>query len=163
MVYVTHDQVEAMTLGQRVAVLKDGVLQQYDAPLEVYRRPANLFVAGFIGTPAINQVAGHLSDEAAGSLFECEGLRLPLRRRPFTGPATLAVRPEAMTLLVAGSPQAALASKVTRLEPLGNELLVHLRGPAGGGWVARTDPERRFAVDQEIGVGLEARLEPERA
>jgi ABC-type sugar transport system ATPase subunit len=67
----------------------------------------------------------------------------------------LAVRPEATTLLDAGSPQSAWASKVIRLEPLGNELLVHLQGPTGGGWVARADPERRFAVDQAIGVGLD--------
>jgi multiple sugar transport system ATP-binding protein len=61
-VYVTHDQVEAMTMGDRVAVMKDGVLQQCDTPLSLYDRPKNLFVAGFIGSPAMNLIEGKITD-----------------------------------------------------------------------------------------------------
>ena len=66
-VYVTHDQVEAMTMGDRVAVLKDGILQQVDTPLNLYDQPANLFVAGFIGSPAMNLLRAHNVDGHASS------------------------------------------------------------------------------------------------
>ena len=69
MVYVTHDQVEAMTLGERIAVMRDGRLQQYAPPLEIYRRPANLYVATFIGTPAINLAAGRVDAGRGAATF----------------------------------------------------------------------------------------------
>jgi multiple sugar transport system ATP-binding protein len=94
-VYVTHDQVEAMTLGQRVAVLRDGRLQQCDTPQRLYRHPVNLFVAAFIGSPSMNLVEAELGDDAV----EFAGLRLPLSpaRRPdsFTGRTViLGIRPQ---------------------------------------------------------------------
>jgi multiple sugar transport system ATP-binding protein len=80
-VYVTHDQVEAMTLGDRVAVLSDGVLQQFDTPLNLFRSPANLFVAAFIGSPSMNLVEAKVSDGNANfggfSLPLPDGSRLP--------------------------------------------------------------------------------------
>jgi ABC-type sugar transport system ATPase subunit len=66
MIYVTHDQVEAMTLGQRIVVLKDGIIQQIDTPMALYDRPANLFVAGFLGSPAMNVLRGTLQGDAGG-------------------------------------------------------------------------------------------------
>jgi ABC-type sugar transport system ATPase subunit len=60
-IYVTHDQTEAMTMADRIAVMKDGILQQFDTPMETYHKPANLFVAGFIGSPAMNFISGNLS------------------------------------------------------------------------------------------------------
>jgi multiple sugar transport system ATP-binding protein len=92
-VYVTHDQVEAMTLGQRVAVLRDGVIQQVDAPQALYARPENLFVAAFIGSPAMNLVEATVADGRAAF----GGWELPLdpaRRPPRDGRVILGIRPE---------------------------------------------------------------------
>ncbi len=103
-VYVTHDQAEAMTMGQRIAVMKDGVLQQCDAPLELYRRPCNLFVAGFLGTPNMNFIparVANLGSGATGPMLDADSfqLRLPADRRPaleaYLGKnVTLGIRPE---------------------------------------------------------------------
>jgi multiple sugar transport system ATP-binding protein len=89
-IYVTHDQVEAMTLAHRVAVMDHGVLQQIGTPREVYDQPANLFVAGFMGSPPMNLVSGRIEHQR----FECDGIRLPLKGE--TGPcdAVLGFRPE---------------------------------------------------------------------
>jgi multiple sugar transport system ATP-binding protein len=92
-VYVTHDQIEAMTLGQRVAVMREGVVQQVDSPQVLYRQPVNLFVAAFIGSPAMNLVEGTI----AGDHVELAGLRIPLdpERRPArSGRAIVGIRPE---------------------------------------------------------------------
>ena len=104
-IYVTHDQVEAMTLGDRVVVMKDGVVQQFGEPLELYNTPANKFVAGFIGSPAMN-FANVTVKEANGSLLaENKGLSIKLpaetaqRLRGHVGrEVTLGVRPEDLTL-----------------------------------------------------------------
>jgi multiple sugar transport system ATP-binding protein len=155
-VYVTHDQVEAMTLGQRIAVLRDGALQQYAPPLEVYRAPANLFVAGFIGTPAINTAGGEVT---AGGMFETAGLRLALLGRWPAGPATLALRPEALSVATNGSAAADLTATVRRLEPLGSELLAHVEGPGGAPWIARLAPDAAVAAGRPVALGLDrARL-----
>jgi multiple sugar transport system ATP-binding protein len=92
-VYVTHDQVEAMTLGQRVAVMRDGKIQQVDAPQRLYEEPANTFVAAFIGSPSMNLVRAHVGDTIDFGRFQ-----IPLhrdRRPSFTGPVILGIRPEA--------------------------------------------------------------------
>jgi multiple sugar transport system ATP-binding protein len=89
-IYVTHDQIEAMTLGQRVAVLRDGVLQQVDTPQVLFRRPANLFVAAFIGSPSMNLVEA----EAAGGTVRFAGFELPLSgTTPPDGQVILGIRP----------------------------------------------------------------------
>jgi multiple sugar transport system ATP-binding protein len=91
-IYVTHDQVEAMTLGQRVAVLRDGRLQQVDTPQRLYREPVNLFVAAFIGSPAMNLVEAMVADRSV----EFGGHRFPLAGDPpLQGRVVLGVRPEA--------------------------------------------------------------------
>jgi multiple sugar transport system ATP-binding protein len=91
-VYVTHDQVEAMTLGERVAVMRDGVLQQADTPQSLYHRPANLFVAAFMGSPSMNLVEATIEDGHASF----GGFRIPLRedRRPHDGTVVLGIRPQ---------------------------------------------------------------------
>jgi multiple sugar transport system ATP-binding protein len=92
-VYVTHDQVEAMTLGQRVAVMRDGKIQQVDAPQRLYDEPTNTFVAAFIGSPSMNLVRAHVGDTIDFGRFQ-----IPLhgdRRPSFTGPVVLGIRPEA--------------------------------------------------------------------
>ena len=101
MVYVTHDQLEAMTMSDRIAIMLDGKLQQFDPPQEVYRAPANRFVAGFIGTPSMNLVDGTLAQENGGWVFEAPGLKLPvgaLGPHASPGAACLGLRPEHVTI-----------------------------------------------------------------
>ncbi|PWN04874.1 sn-glycerol-3-phosphate ABC transporter ATP-binding protein [Nocardioides silvaticus] len=101
-VYVTHDQVEAMTMGDRVAVMKDGVLQQVDTPLALYDRPANLFVAGFIGSPAMNLLSAKTAGDGVAVV---DGYELPISRAAAassTGEVTIGVRPEAWRVAAHG-------------------------------------------------------------
>ncbi len=135
MIYVTHDQVEAMTLGDRIAVLRGGVLQQVADPFTLYEHPANQFVAGFIGSPPINLFAARV--DAAGAALEAGGRAVPLPAEVAArvaarrgGPVTLGVRPEDLALEPAG-PGVALAATVEVREPLGNEVLLHWRTPVG--------------------------------
>ncbi len=136
MIYVTHDQVEAMTLGDRIAVLRKGVLQQVADPFTLYQHPANQFVAGFIGSPPINFFDAQVSAEGALA-FTVDGWSVPL---PESLAATLAgrrgrpvlvgVRPEDLTIASNG-PGGTLRGRVEVSEPLGNEVLVHWSSPAG--------------------------------
>jgi multiple sugar transport system ATP-binding protein len=134
MVYVTHDQVEAMTLGEQIAVLEGGKLQQVADPQTLYRQPANRFVAGFIGSPAMNFVAAKI---------ESDGRVVVDGAAPFvpaTAPAglgahrgravTLGVRPEDL-LTVANGPGARFDAALDVREPLGNEVLLHWNTAAG--------------------------------
>ena len=121
-VYVTHDQVEAMTMGDRVAVLRDGVLQQCDAPRTLYHEPANLFVAGFIGSPAMNLIA--VGDERPLRLGDAQlELGRPSDKAPLdaAGAMTVGFRPEA--LQVGDGP---LRAQIRTVEDLGSEVFVHL-------------------------------------
>jgi multiple sugar transport system ATP-binding protein len=121
-VYVTHDQVEAMTMGDRVAVLKDGVLQQVDTPLALYRTPANLFVAGFIGSPAMNLLQAEIEDGHA----IVGGHRMPVDRTALakaTGAVTIGVRPESFRVVDAG--QDGIPVKVTLVEELGADAYIY--------------------------------------
>ncbi len=143
MLYVTHDQVEAMTLGERVAVLHQGRLQQVAPPRELYARPANLFVAGFIGSPPMNLLPARLAADAGGRLvLDLAGQRLALpdllaaaARAATEGALTLGMRPEALRLV--GPRAGALRARVLYGEFLGHELLAHLalgtEGAAGEG------------------------------
>jgi multiple sugar transport system ATP-binding protein len=98
-VYVTHDQVEAMTLAHRVAVMNHGVLQQIGPPREVYDQPANLFVAGFMGAPPMNFIEGGI----AGGRFESQGVSLPLEGTDGTGAAVMGFRPEDAEIVEPGA------------------------------------------------------------
>jgi len=156
-IYVTHDQVEAMTLGDRVVVMKDGLVQQVGEPLELYGRPANRFVAGFIGSPAMNFVEVAIQGAGDALWAEAEGLRIRVppefSSRMQTGRRlTLGLRPEALTLANgagAGSDDASFATKVDVVEPLGNEILLNFR--AGGvPMVARVDPGVRVKAHDSI-------------
>ncbi|HZA97922.1 MAG TPA: ABC transporter ATP-binding protein [Gemmatimonadales bacterium] len=137
-VYVTHDQEEAMTLGWRVAVMKDGFLQQVAPPMELYRRPANRFVAEFVGSPAMN----FLPAEAAGGLAPggVSGL-------------TLGVRPHDLAIVPQGTGDA--DAWVDVVEPRGSELLVYLRlGAQGDGAELRVVTPPEPAIEEERVVGI---------
>ncbi|MBB4635056.1 ABC transporter ATP-binding protein [Longimicrobium terrae] len=138
MVYVTHDQVEAMTLGDRIVVLHEGRIQQIGAPLHLYDHPANRFVAGFIGSPAMNFFDGTIERGAEPAFVATGGaLRVPLdgewasRLHPFTGRAvTMGIRPESLYAARGRPADAQFASAsftVEGVEPLGNEIFVHAR------------------------------------
>ena len=120
-VYVTHDQVEAMTMGDRVAVMKDGVLQQVASPLELYDRPANLFVAGFIGSPQMNLLSATMVDGVP-----CVGgYKVPVEGdvRPTTDRITIGVRPEGWRMV--GPDDGGLPVQVTVVEDLGSDAFVY--------------------------------------
>ena len=164
-IYVTHDQVEAMTLGDRVVVMKDGLVQQVGEPLELYGKPANRFVAGFIGSPAMNFVDVAIG-ESGGTLWaDAEGLRLKVppqmleRVRAHAGRRmTLGVRPEALHLANGSDqPDCTFATEVDVVEPLGNEILLNFRA-GGAAMVARVDPAVRVKAHQ----GIRVALDPER-
>jgi multiple sugar transport system ATP-binding protein len=127
-VYVTHDQVEAMTMGDRVAVLKDGLLQQFDVPLALYDRPANLFVAGFIGSPAMNLLTVPLS--SGGALFGTS--TIPLTPSTTTAAAArgldtvvIGARPEAVRVTAAEDRNATIEVTVVLVEELGADAYVY--------------------------------------
>jgi multiple sugar transport system ATP-binding protein len=144
-VYVTHDQEEAMTLGSRVAVMRDGFLQQVAPPMELYRRPANRFVAGFVGSPGMNFLSGLiLKGEAPGG---GKGL-------------TLGIRPHDLTIVPRGAGD--IDAWVDVVEPRGSELLVYLRwGTDAGDAELRVvaPPEPDIQSERFVGVAFDrARL-----
>jgi multiple sugar transport system ATP-binding protein len=159
-IYVTHDQVEAMTLGERIAVLRDGVIQQVGEPLELYGRPANRFVAGFIGTPPMNFLQGKLV-RRDGLCFFSDGhawLRLPERAvTALAGldgcPIELGIRPEKLAL--ASSPDGGggnrLEARVEVVEPLGSATIVHLQ-MARRSLVTVVDAHQRVQVGEAVWV-----------
>jgi multiple sugar transport system ATP-binding protein len=125
MIYVTHDQVEAMTLGDRIVVMNAGQVQQVDRPQALYDRPRNRFVATFMGSPPMNLVEGCVS---AGSFRSATGA-LVVPAAMTAGPVTVGVRPEDIQPAAASrAPRTAvIAARVLVVEPLGNEALVHAR------------------------------------
>ena len=167
MVYVTHDQIEAMTLGQRIVIQNEGKVQQIDAPLELYERPANRFVAGFIGSPAMNLLPGKLVQED-GLRFVADGgdssasggepLPLPADFSPpeaVLGQAVvLGIRPEHVQVADGGN-AAAFAATVQVVEPLGNETLLYFT-VAGRQFVVRGPGGAVAAVDSEVPLALSA-------
>jgi multiple sugar transport system ATP-binding protein len=159
-VYVTHDQIEAMTLGDRVAVLRGGVLQQVDSPQELFERPRNLFVAGFIGSPAMNLVEAGLerSDGGAAVAFGSHRLRVPddvFRLRPalarYVGQqVVLGIRPddfEDASLVHDAAPDARLSLEVDLRETLGREAYLHFAIDAPP---ALTEDVRELAADTDV-------------
>ena len=159
MIYVTHDQVEAMTMGDRIVVLKDGFVQQIAPPLELYNRPANTFVAGFIGSPAMNLVAGTLARGAGGRVFETPaGARIPVPAGHAVGPATLGVRPEDLFLAATAPAERRLSDPVEATlevaEPMGNEVFLYA-GVGTDRVVARLDPQPIPAMGTVVPLRLD--------
>ena len=129
-IYVTHDQLEAMTMSDLIAVMHAGSVQQFGTPAEVYNRPANLFVAGFIGSPPMNLIPGEIVAAAGGPAFASRDARLDLPHlagRVAPGqPVILGVRPQAATLGLGGGASASLRGRVWVVELLGSEKLVEV-------------------------------------
>ena len=128
-VYVTHDQIEAMTMADKIVVMHDGIVEQMGAPLELYDRPRNLFVAGFIGSPAMNVLRGELKVNGAAAFRGGGGLNVPLAAAPPAGDGrrvVFGVRPEHLRLAEDGFP-----AEVAVVEPTGSEVQVVARTQGG--------------------------------
>ena len=160
MIYVTHDQTEAMTMGDRVAVLNRGVLQQLAGPQELYDNPANIFVAGFIGSPAMNMIGADVVRENGAVRVEFGGLRLDvldatLRERPgltdYVGrKVVVGIRPEDMEdpeYLAAGAPDVRIPVMVEVREAMGSEVYAHFKVDAPP---VLTEDTRDLAADQGL-------------
>ena len=158
MIYVTHDQVEAMTMGQRIAVLHEGRLRQLGTPADVYERPADEFVARFIGSPGMNILigvadAGRGKRGGGGAVVRCGSLTLPVALA-YEGEIHLGLRPEHVT--VCGLGQGEGDAEVRMVEPLGSETLVHL--DAGGQPVVARVPGLIEVPDgQRIGLRVDVK------
>jgi multiple sugar transport system ATP-binding protein len=183
-VYVTHDQIEAMTLATRIAVMKGGVVQQLGTPYEVYNRPANTFVAGFMGSPRMNLVQARLNEHPGGGLAlefqQGAGAKVLLDLPAEVVPAALAgyagqdviagLRPEAVSLAkadtVAGPLQCFVQADIEVIEPTGADTLVVI-DLGGHGFTARLEPNlpiapgqhARFLVDLSKLVCFDAKTE----
>jgi multiple sugar transport system ATP-binding protein len=124
MIYVTHDQIEALTLADRIAVIKDRVIQQLGTPQEIYQRPANRFVASFVGSPSMNFVAGTLRFDTGAAVFAANDLKLPLQGYEFSSAppegadVELGVRPEHIEIAANGR-----ELSIEMVEPMGSDLL----------------------------------------
>jgi multiple sugar transport system ATP-binding protein len=161
-VYVTHDQVEAMTMGDRIAVMNAGILQQLDTPQNLYDQPANQFVATFIGSPAMNIFPASIVDGGGSLSVQADGfsVALPARqsshvqdRRGET--ITLGVRPEDIEVTEFAEhvgEDNTVHLPVDLVEPLGSEILLHLRGPADTMIVARVDPRARVKAGETVSL-----------
>jgi multiple sugar transport system ATP-binding protein len=172
-IYVTHDQAEAMTLGDRVVVMNEGRIQQVAAPLEIYDYPVNRFVAGFLGTPAMNFVPGRLVGRDGGVCFQVraaqagEAVRIRLladtaaRVQAYAGQdkrVTLGVRPEDIGYTGAGKfagTENVLPATVRVVEPLGDEQIVHLNGPGNTSLICKLDAHVKVDVDQRMDAHLD--------
>ncbi|TRD22022.1 ABC transporter ATP-binding protein [Palleronia caenipelagi] len=142
-VYVTHDQIEAMTLADRVVVMEKGVVQQVGSPTEIYDRPANTFVASFIGSPAMNLIKGQIS----GGVFRAENTEIGGLRAP-DGPVTLGFRAEDAEV---GTGSGQITGPIYTLELLGDATMVSLR--IGGALVsAKADKSFRAEIGEPVSI-----------
>jgi multiple sugar transport system ATP-binding protein len=162
MIYVTHDQVEAMTLGDRIAIMHEGRIQQIDTPLGLYDRPVNRFVAGFLGSPAMNFLEGAI-DRSDQRLFRSAdgAVEIALKAEGVTrhagSPLVLGVRPEDLRLtdLETVAPGSSVAGAVVELcEPLGNEVLLHTTAGAQR-LTLRLPPTRRPMPGERVTISFD--------
>jgi ABC-type sugar transport system ATPase subunit len=157
-VYVTHDQLEAMTMSDMIAVMHGGIVQQFGTPAEVYGQPANLFVAGFIGSPPMNLIAGDFTGGDQPT-FTSPGLRLELpglaRNAPASRSVVLGVRPQDLSL-VADEEAADLRGRVWVVELLGSEKLVEIEYAERKRVTVQVRAETSVNVDALVGVRLNA-------
>jgi multiple sugar transport system ATP-binding protein len=147
-VYVTHDQIEAMTLGSRIAVMKDGVLQQLGTPDDIYSRPANTYVAGFIGSPTMNLIAGSAGNDWAGGGFSIKGASLEVAC-PRPGAMQLGLRPEHIRL----TDESPWRGEVNLVEPTGADTFVVIN-TAAGKVVVRTEPQTAVQPGDQVGLQI---------
>ena len=155
MIYVTHDQTEAMTLADRIAVFNQGRIEQIGAPVELYDAPANLFVAGFIGAPAMNFIPASIeSPEGGGISVRFGPVSLPLERKSAPGRVTLGVRPEHLSVAIDSEHD--FRGRVEIIERLGAESLIYLQTDFSNAPVTmRVPPEQSIEAGEELPIRVE--------
>jgi multiple sugar transport system ATP-binding protein len=164
MIYVTHDQVEAMTLGDRIVVMNEGVIQQVDNPLNVYDYPKNMFVAGFIGTPPMNFLKGQLMQDNGRFYFDEGTARMLLPQRldsvvaHLTGkPVTFGIRPEDFSQLQhypGSESDNVVRATANVVEPLGNEMIIYFSTKKNE-FIGKFDAHHKIEMGQEINLACD--------
>jgi multiple sugar transport system ATP-binding protein len=162
-IYVTHDQTEAMTMATRIAVMNKGILQQLDTPQTLYDHPANLFVAGFIGSPAMNFFPSHLRKDGDGLYIDSGQFAVKVPEainsefQPHVGKEVImGIRPEDIhnpEFTPSGIHAASIEAKVDVTELMGNEILLHMLSGENN-FVARVDPRTRFHIGEQVQLAL---------
>ncbi|MDW4498465.1 ABC transporter ATP-binding protein [Sulfitobacter sp. D35] len=159
-IYVTHDQLEAMTMADKMAVMSGGVLQQYDAPERVFSEPANLFVAGFVGSPAMNLLPASVEDRGGTVYAVGQGWELPLSPRNAAcakkasgSEIVLGARHSTLLLHDTETPDA-IPAKIYTVEPTGDLTYAHAEVDAKT-IVISTDPQRRIRADQQVWIEID--------
>jgi multiple sugar transport system ATP-binding protein len=164
MVYVTHDQVEAMTMGDRICVMRDGNIMQVADPLTLYRQPENIFVAGFIGSPPMNLLKGKVQKLDSGLAFVEDGqtaaLTIPLRGKleslaaKYVGkPVIFGIRPEHLSDQVSDPDHVPVTATIEISEPMGSESIVYFKA-ATGNLIARVPGEHIYHPAEQLTVQL---------
>jgi ABC-type sugar transport system ATPase subunit len=156
MIYVTHDQVEAMTLADRIVVMNAGRVEQIGTPLDLYRRPQNLFVAGFIGSPKMNFLPVSIEEAASGPFARgANGKAIALPRTAIAGPATLGIRPENLT--ISDAADGFIAARLQLEEHLGEHRLIHAETSHGVEIVAKLPDGRAYPADAMLHFSFDPR------
>ncbi|AJY75014.1 ABC transporter ATP-binding protein [Paenibacillus beijingensis] len=166
-IYVTHDQIEAMTMGDRIVVMKDGIIQQAASPDELYNHPVNIFVAGFIGAPSMNFITGTLSELAGALHFKAsnvdivvpEGRAKILRAGGYVGKeVVLGIRPEDLheePVFIEASPNTVVNATIEVAENLGHEMYLYLKGIGSDTVIARVDGRSANREGNNIKMGFD--------
>jgi len=166
-IYVTHDQIEAMTMGDRIVVMKDGIIQQAASPDVLYNHPTNIFVAGFIGAPTMNFIEGDLTEQGGAVRFRATGLDVEvpagkaqaLKDKGFMGKKViLGVRPEDMheePVFLEASPNSIFSAHVEVSENLGHEMLLYLNGVGKDSVIARVDGRSNTKEGQNVKLAID--------
>ena len=152
-VYVTHDQLEAMQMGDKIVVMNHGVIEQFGAPQDIYDKPATMFVANFIGSPPMNFLKGHGALETGATTVKLHHhkIGIPEMREPFDGDITVGVRPEHVKLADEG----AYRGEILAAEYLGTTQILTLDTPAGE-LKARIGSEQAARVGEQVGLNFNA-------
>jgi multiple sugar transport system ATP-binding protein len=164
MIYVTHDQVEAMTMGDRICVMRDGVIMQVADPLTLYRQPENLFVAGFIGSPPMNLLKGKVQKREEGLVFveggeksaltfALKGRLEPLASKYIDKDIVFGIRPEHLTDEAKEGVLVPISSTVEIAEPMGSESLVYLKAGSTN-LIAKLHGDRKYELGESVTVQL---------
>jgi len=160
MIYVTHDQIEALTLADRIAIMKDGLIQQLDTPHGIYNNPVNRFVAGFIGSPSMNFLSGSLESDAGSWFFSTPEMRIPLagytfEQTPESGQAVeIGIRPEHILLdSAAASAPVSFMADTEIVEPMGADTVLWTR-IGENSLTIRTDSESNVKPGDKLSIGI---------
>ncbi|TVX88017.1 ABC transporter ATP-binding protein [Paenibacillus agilis] len=166
-IYVTHDQIEAMTMGDRIVVMKDGYIQQAASPDQLYNHPLNLFVAGFMGSPTMNFIHGKLNEEAGEIRFKTDGLNVvipagkaqALKDKNYIGKEViLGVRPEDIheePVFLEASPNSIFSASIDVTENLGHEMLLYLKGVGSENVIGRVDGRSNAQEGQNVKLAID--------